>query len=129
MPGSTSGPPPAPTERPGGRIAGEPERGETRVPPRSRQVKPGVHPIGAGLRGGGLGEVAAVPGEDAVPAVDGGFGTVGGTVHREERVPGTLVGGELVRLAVVLQFLLELVHLLRRRVLVVRAEQAEQPAG
>src|SRR5215469_18034538 len=77
----------------------------------------------------GLREVAAEPGEDAVPAVHGGLGAVSGPCDIEERVPGALVGVELVRLALVLQLLLELGHLLRRRVLIVRAEQAEQRAG
>jgi hypothetical protein len=39
------------------------------------------------------------------------------------------VGVELVGLALVLQFLLELGHLVGRGVLVIRAEQADQRAG
>src|ERR1700749_172054 len=79
--------------------------------------------------GGSGGQVAAEPGEDLLPAVDGGFGTVGGAVHREERGAGAFVGVELGGLALCLQLRFELVDLLGRGVLVVRAEQAEQRAG
>src|SRR6516165_3849914 len=79
-------------------------------------------------RGSG-GQVAAEPGEDLLPAVDRVFCAVGGADHREERMPGTLVGVELIRLALRLQFLFELRDLVGRGVLVIRAEQAEQRAG
>src|SRR5215470_11061854 len=66
---------------------------------------------------------------DALPGVHGRFGTVAGPVHLQEGVPGAVVGVELVRLAVRLERLLELGDLIRRRMRVLPAEQAEQRAG
>src|SRR6201992_4513949 len=74
-------------------------------------------------------QVLAVEVPDALPAVVGRLDPVGGAVDREERVTGALVGVELIRLARGLEGLLQLADLLRRRVLVIGAEQAEQGAG
>ncbi len=64
-----------------------------------------------------------------LPGVHGGFWPVAGAVHLHEGMSGSLVGVELIGLAVRLERRLQFRDVLRRRVLVFRAEQAEQRAG
>src|SRR5262245_32895727 len=80
-------------------------------------------------RGGSGGEVAAVELADPLPAVDRGVHAVAGALRGEERVPGAVVGVELVLLAEAGEDAVELRDLVRRRVLVVVAEQAEERAA
>src|SRR5215469_15255992 len=75
------------------------------------------------------GQVAAAQIPDLLPAVVGGLDPVGGPADGEERMAGPVVDVELVRLAGLGEGLAQLGHLVGRRILVVRAEQAEQRAG
>src|SRR5882757_365456 len=70
----------------------------------------------------------AEEGEYLAPAIHGLLGPVERPVPIEEAVAGTVVAMELVRLAVLLEFGLVLVHLLRARRAILVAEQAEQRA-
>ena len=63
------------------------------------------------------------------PAVHCLLGPIKRPVPIEEAVAGTVVAVKLVRLAVLLEFLLVLVHLLRARCAIFVAEQAEQRAA
>ena len=63
------------------------------------------------------------------PGVHGCLGPVAGPVHLQEGVTGSVVGVELIGLAVRLERGLEFGDVLGRGVLVIRAEQAEQRAG
>ena len=73
-------------------------------------------------------EVAAEEVPDLLPAVVGGRDVEVRAVDAEERVPGVLVGVELVLLAVRLERRGDACGLLRRRVAVVGTEQPEQRA-
>src|ERR1700735_2965200 len=81
-----------------------------------------------GYRGlAGQGATVEVP--DPLPAIVGRLHPVRGPVHGEERVPRALVAVEFVLLARLGENLVQLIDLLRRRVLVLGAEHAEQGAG
>ena len=67
--------------------------------------------------------------ENLGPAVNSLLLPIGGSVVVEEAVAGAIVAMEFVVLAVLLQLFLVLVDLLRRRALIIVAEQAEQRAG
>jgi hypothetical protein len=56
------------------------------------------------------------------PAIHGLFGARVGSVIVPEAMPGTVVSVKFVRFAVFLEFFFVLIHLIRRRVLVVVAE-------
>src|SRR5690242_6225986 len=74
-------------------------------------------------------EVTVEEGPDLLPGVHRRLGPVIGAVYLHEGVPGTVVGVELVGLAVRLERLFELGDVRGRGELVVRAEQAEQRTG
>src|SRR5262249_49720900 len=67
--------------------------------------------------------------EDLAPAIHRLLGPVEWPMPIEEAVAGTVVAVEFVRLAVLLEFGLVLVHLLRARRAVVVAEHADERAG
>ena len=63
-----------------------------------------------------------------IPALRGRLHAVARSVHGEKGVPGSLHDMELVVLAGRIELDVDLRHLLRRRVLVVTAEQSEDGA-
>src|SRR5260221_8711559 len=70
----------------------------------------------------------AEEGEYLAPAIHCLLGVIERPVPIEKAVAGTVVAMELVRLAVLLELGLVLVHLLRARCAILVAEQAEQRA-
>src|SRR5215475_7478017 len=73
--------------------------------------------------------MAAVEVPDLLPPVGRCLRAVRGPVYREEGMPGARVDVELVLLPGLGQRLVQLGDLVRRGVLVIRAEEAEQRAG
>src|SRR5215470_11088293 len=76
-----------------------------------------------------LSQMLTEEGKHLAPAIHGGFGPVQWPVPVPDAVAGAVVAVELVRLAVLLQFRLVLVHLLGARRAVVVAEDADERAG
>ncbi len=71
-------------------------------------------------------EISSEPLEDLLPSIDSSHRPIIRPIHREEGVPGIVVGMEFVGLSPLLEFRLGLRHMLGRGTLILPPEQSQQ---